>query len=405
MPSTITSLLLLSSSSSSNELFVSSSHYFYLGDPVAVLEQLIALLPGQRCKQIEYFNTFLGRDTEFRQVFDLVAANFAHRNSEHKNSHIFVLVPGGPGIGKTRFSHELQYRLRKFVYPGSDPALVAALQNPIYLLIDFNNGMQYVDLFDPKQTASVRMGARLFKAYFGGEKPFAAILSMAGNSLFAMEPNLILQRIIVEERKSRGADFPICIIVHVDEFQLYITRTSQAENVSLDEARNKYKDMLKQIGAFMMHNSMFEWDRNAFILPVCSGISEIDTTFLPTEYGKDVVRLPPLSRDEAMIMANEKYTADPSWPATKAQNYFQVALSDTGTILLLIHAIFIIVLEGYIPRYIEYLVNSTHCNITDWGDQLYLKVSKGYGELISHHSSKLERAALLALTAETVLFM
>jgi len=65
----------------------------------------------------------------------------------------------------------------------------------------------------------------------------------------------------------------------------------------------------------------------------------------------------------------------------------------------------IIFLEGYIPRYIEYLLEPAHCNITDWGFQLYLKVSRVYGELIVARSSEMEHAALLALVAEMVLFM
>lgn len=60
-------------------------------------------------------------------------------------------------------------------------------------------------------------------------------------------------------------------------------------------------------------------------------------------------------------------------------------------------------MKGYIPRYVEYLVAPSHCNITDWGDQLRLEVTQAYGDLIVAHSSALEQVALFALAAESVL--
>lgn len=274
---------------------------------------------------------FLGRENEFRQVYEVVSSNFALRNAEQKSSHTFVFVPGGPGIGKTRFAHELPTLLRNFHSDESPPELVAALQNPVYILVDFNIGLQYLPLLDSVYHPTVCMGVRLLRAFFGGNLDLGMMCSNIGAHIKDISTPDVLSAIIAEERMSRGPDAPLCIFIHIDEYQLYIARTQEEEKVSLAAARYRYKDLLKQIGGFMLHDGMLKWDRNTFIVPVCSGISEIDTTFLPTEYGKDVVRLPPLSRDDAMSMANEKYSADPGWPAIKTSDFFQVALSDTGT--------------------------------------------------------------------------
>lgn len=275
--------------------------------------------------------SFLGRNEELRQVLHIALSNYSQRLSGSKSAHTFVLVPGAPGIGKTRFAHELQFRLKHDVQSGMDPSFVAALQNPLYLLIDFNNGMQFQEALDLHYSPTVCIGVRLLRAYFGGK--LELLVRALAADLGSITTDAVLSRIIAEERKSKGPNATICLIIHIDEFQILIEQYEQ-HGFDLRLARSKYKELLKEIGRFMMRVDLSDFDPNAFILPVCSGISLADTVFLSTEYGQHIVRLPPLTHEEAMKMAAERYAADPAWPATAELNAFQVALSDTGTSLL-----------------------------------------------------------------------
>ena len=275
---------------------------------------------------------FLGRAEAFQQMMDYAHSNFSHRDSSAKSQKTFVLVPGGPGVGKTRFAFELQHSLPSLPHP--DPSFHAALQDPLYLSIDLNNGMQFNQLLDAHPLPDVRIGFRLAMAYFGGKMTLASISLSARDSFDTFDCASVLIKIITRERARRGAGATFCIIIHIDEYQIYIEKVASSLNYSLEKAREFFKDMLRSIGVFLVNSASNSGSvKNVFLLPVCTGTSANDVTFLPTEYHRVSIRLPPLSSDQAMQMAEERYHLQAAWARVKTSNHFVVALNDTGTLL------------------------------------------------------------------------
>lgn len=55
---------------------------------------------------------------------------------------------------------------------------------------------------------------------------------------------------------------------------------------------------------------------------------------------------------------------------------------------------------GYIPRYIEFLLQPARCPVEDWGSLLLDAVMRSYGEILDAHAEQMEYVVLLSLTAE-----
>jgi hypothetical protein len=75
---------------------------------------------------VTYCHKFYGREDQLCQAAQSVVNNYANRyDSDHK-SHTFLLVPGGSGIGKTRFGDELSHVSPDFLRTISDLSVWAA---------------------------------------------------------------------------------------------------------------------------------------------------------------------------------------------------------------------------------------------------------------------------------------
>lgn len=240
-----------------------------------------------------------------------------------------MLIPGGPGIGKTRFAHELQFPCR--IPPNMSAEFKSAFSKPLYIYLDLNNGLQYEYLFDSKYDASIRLGVRLASHYFASSTPFVQFLKLSDDSLNQFEFYSVLRYVVQQERLSRDANEVIPIILHIDEYQLYIDAASTTGELGQKKARCFFKEMLHHIGIFMISSQYH--DLNVCLLPICTGTSSYDVTFLPTEYNRTLIKLPPLSAEHAQAMAQEHYAEN--WSRISTSNAFQVALSDTGSSHLL----------------------------------------------------------------------
>ena len=106
---------------------------------------------------------FHDRDIQLKEVFaKVIAVNFATRGTD--NTQAFAVVPGGSGIGKTRFGweaaqltsnpHFASMVKHNFNYDPSD--IVTE-----YVYIDFKTSERFTEEFDSNETASVRLGGRL----------------------------------------------------------------------------------------------------------------------------------------------------------------------------------------------------------------------------------------------------
>lgn len=256
-----------------------------------------------------------------------MASNLRNRRSNMKSDHCFLVVPGGPGIGKTRFAHELQFSAR---VPPTIDTFKSTFSNPLYLYIDLNNGLQYDYLFDSKYDASTRLGVRLASHYFASETSFPEFVSTVSTSMNLLRFEKVLHHVVQHERRSRHTDEVIPIILHIDEYQLYIDSVGKQEHLTAELSRDYFKDMLRQIGMFMIDSQ--HHPLNICLLPVCTGTSPFDINFLPTEYRDAMIQLPPLSRDHAEYIARDSLGND--WDDYKKDAAFQIALRDTGIIIL-----------------------------------------------------------------------
>ena len=108
-----------------------------------------------------YEHSFYDRDAIMSEVMSqVVKSNFANRGKTDHNMHTFIVVPGGSGIGKSRFGYEIWNRIANSGRDGGIfkdcPPIVAK-----YVSIDFNNGERYNTTFDKYVTPDLSLGVRM----------------------------------------------------------------------------------------------------------------------------------------------------------------------------------------------------------------------------------------------------
>src|SRR5207248_1350546 len=146
---------------------------------------------------------------------------------------------------------------------------IEALKDPCYIFIDLNNGCKYTDGFDDKEDSSVRIGTRI--ALSSGLVPnrrLSALMNDTNIRLFSLSDVIceILQRRIKMQQRSVEA-----IIIHIDEYQLYINDVQQYQQLSWINSRDFFKSMLREIGNVMRGSN--KYDGKYFIIPICTGTS------------------------------------------------------------------------------------------------------------------------------------
>ncbi|PKY48303.1 hypothetical protein RhiirA4_524867 [Rhizophagus irregularis] len=287
---------------------------------------------------------FYDHEQALKLMLDVARSNFQGRKSlDHKN-HNFLLIPGGIGIGKTRMGWKSKYLSSNLVGENDDnDEFVEAMKNPCYNFIDLNNGSKYIDGFDDKEDASVRIGARIALS--------SGLVSDSRLSTLVMDTNIglfSLSNVICEILKHHFIKnwCPLAIIIHLDEYQVYINDIQQHQQLSWKNSRDFFKSMLKAIGSVMHGNNIErEYNGKYFIIPICTGTSAIDIHFLPTEHKQEILELRPLNYVSAKSMFLDKY-------------YYSSGIANKDDVFI-----------------DDFLGQSTLKSDFDWGNQLLTKIS------------------------------
>ncbi|CAG8739623.1 9465_t:CDS:2, partial [Funneliformis caledonium] len=243
---------------------------------------------------------FYDRDEALNLILDVACLNYEKRTSNDHKDHHFIQVPGGIGIEKTRIGWESQYLLSSLKAENDyTDEFKKALKDPCYIFVDLNNGCKYLMGFDDKKDSSVRIGARMAVASGLVSGRLSDLLDTNTKCLNLF--NVISH--ILKLRLETNQQSVYAIIIHLDEFQLYIDDVQIHQKTSWELARKFYKTMLKEIGSVMRENS----NANYFIVPICTGTSAIDINFLLTEHSQISLNLKPLNYESARSMFLDKY--------------------------------------------------------------------------------------------------
>lgn len=322
-------------------------------------------------------------------MLEVARYNYQGRNTPDHKNHKFILIPGGIGIGKTRMGWESKHLSSIKKSSGDTSEFIKALEDPFYIFIDLNNGSKYIEDFDSGEDPSIRIGTRV--AVASGLVPKCSRL----RDLLKTNPTELfkLSDVICEILKRRSKEVE-AIIIHIDEYQLYINDAQKHEQQSWSRSRDFFKSMLREIGSVMRGNDMTnEFNNKYFIIPVCTGTSAIDVHFLPTEHTQEILELKPLNYESAESMFLDKYeysrqstdtgknqiaeglkshrSSDLNSEDIKKlstefcnfvlkQQHFRIAMFDTG----------------FIPKFIDDLLGPHILESDfDWGNQLFTKIS------------------------------
>ncbi|GES98232.1 hypothetical protein GLOIN_2v1805244 [Rhizophagus clarus] len=336
---------------------------------------------------------FYDRDQALNSILKVARYNYEGRNTPDHKNHRFILIPGGIGIGKTRMGWESKYLTSILSTRSSDTTEFAeALKDPCYVFIDLNNGNKYIEDFDYKEDPSIRIGTRV--AVASGLIPECSrlhdLLKTNTKELFHLSDVIceILKRRFIMHQRSVEA-----IIIHLDEYQLYINDVQQYQKLSWTNSRNFFKSMLREIGSVMRGNNMKdEYDKKYFIIPICTGTSAIDVHFLPTEHTQEILELKPLNYDSARSMFLDKYDYSKQTTDTGRNLIVQALKSHFASDLInenieskstevcnfvLDQQHFHIALydTGFIPKFIDDLLSPLSLmSDFNWGNQLFAKI-------------------------------
>ncbi|CAG8656881.1 3417_t:CDS:1, partial [Acaulospora colombiana] len=186
-------------------------------------------------------------------MLEIAYNNYKGRSSRDHKDHKFLLIPGGVGIGKTRMGWESQYLLSSVKsedYDNDD--FKEALKDPCYIFIDSNDRFRYTSGLDNEVESSVRIGARVAVASGLVSENLATLINK-NIQLFNLSDVIyeIVKRRIIMKQRSIDA-----IIIHLDEYQIYISDTQKRKNITWTQARDFFKLMLREIGSVMRGNTM-----------------------------------------------------------------------------------------------------------------------------------------------------
>ncbi|CAG8550372.1 15703_t:CDS:2, partial [Acaulospora morrowiae] len=334
------------------------------------------------------------RNQALNSISRVAEYNYQGRSSPDHKDHRFILIPGGMGIGKTRMGWELKNLSSILSTRINDTVeFVEALKDPCYVFIDLNNRSRYIKGFDDVEYSSIQIGTRVAIAsgLVPGCHSLSKLLETNSPKLFELSDVIceILQRRFKMQHRSVEA-----IIIHIDEYQLYINDVQQYQQESWIKSRHFFKSMLSEIGSVMRGNNIKdEYYGKYFIIPICTGTSAIDVHFLPTEYTQEIFELKPLNYVSAKSMFLDKYdyskqTTDEGRnlvvQGLKLHHYSELNNEDIEKLsadfcnFVLNQQHFHIAMfdTGFIPKFIDDLLScSTLTSYFDWGNQLFTKIS------------------------------
>ncbi|CAG8661461.1 7898_t:CDS:2, partial [Ambispora gerdemannii] len=372
------------------------------GKRAKTLDSLLSFATLQSPDVKNFSHKFYDRDQALNSILNVARTNYAGRKSSDHKDHEFILIPGGIGIGKTRMGWESQHLFSSLKAKDSDTDdFVEALKDPCYIFIDLNNGSKYIEGFDEAAESSVRIGTRVAVSS-GLVSESLSDLSEMNIKLFRL-PDVIYE--ILERRfktKQRSVE---AIVIHLDEYQLYINDVRKYQQASWEDARDYFKSMLREIGSVMRGNMMIKTESGHagnsyhglngryFIIPICTGTSAIDIHFLPTEHTNKRLELKPLNYDSAKSMFLDKYnysrqTTESNrelvtqglkkhYSFTFGEDVNDLSMKLCNLVLNQQHFRIAMFDSGFIPKFIDDLLQPTLLMSNfDWGNHLFISMSE-----------------------------
>jgi hypothetical protein len=303
---------------------------------------------------IEQYGKYLGRadvTLRDRQQALRVLAGAVVRSVEATadNPRHLVVFAGPSGSGKTRAGYEgsamwdhaagraaLEEALKGKPQEVADKLCglsaldTASGANVLTLYIDLNNGLQYDPEIDLK-SADVRLGARLAANALGWA--LGELVHVPQEQLLVAKVLSAILRGHLERRTSSAP--PLLLVVHVDEWQLYMQKVVEKQKVDVSEVVGDIKSMFSALNSFAFNPP--EDLRGMFVLlPILSGTPVLGGVQLSlTERMKRINGpLPPLSDGEALELAVELFGkagfGEAAVRSMLASVAARVGLSDTG---------------------------------------------------------------------------
>ena len=304
----------------------------------AAIDACKRLPPGS---EMEFSHSFHDRENQMKEMMErVVEHNFRNRGRTDNKNHRFAVVPGGSGIGKSRFGFEVSNSINDISGKRVSTGFGTVKWPPIvtkYVFIDFCNGQEFDSDFDTSSWAGLRLGVRL-AAQGLLNKRFADIIHRPRSKYVAFDTRAVLERIVINALESKDAETVVAVVLHLDEFQFYVDKTD----------REGLKSMLREVGQFMREGlNHTKYHKRFFIVPVLTGTSANDVSFrLMEKYQELLIHLPPLTMGSGFKMYDDKFLDGLSKEANKererlllarSQNHFHVALADTGLVPRIVH--------------------------------------------------------------------
>ncbi|RUS19227.1 hypothetical protein BC937DRAFT_87802, partial [Endogone sp. FLAS-F59071] len=136
--------------------------------------------------------------------------------------------------------------------------------------IDFSNECQYEWHLDEKYNTTICFGICI------------AVVSGLVKNLTKLLDNYSLKEftannVIYLSTTSKLVSTLETIIVHINEYQIYIDSLQKHRNREWSLARDLFKDMLKEIGRFMRKDVLNDPEKQYFVIPICTGTSALFT--------------------------------------------------------------------------------------------------------------------------------
>ncbi|GBB92486.1 hypothetical protein RclHR1_20100003 [Rhizophagus clarus] len=185
-----------------------------------------------------------------------------------KSGYWCLVSGGGPGIGKTRFGHDLFYYVKENLEKPKEWSSI----HFEYLYIDFGNGIQ-LDELDYRYPTTVIFGLRIAYAFFIEKKydmKFEEFRSLARVHCHNLDVHFNVDNVIKSCRKSLklsvGEQF--FLYLHIDEFQL-IDTWDKKDNTS--PPKELFKSMISSLSRYIVPTSFSMTISDTFVLPFLSG--------------------------------------------------------------------------------------------------------------------------------------
>lgn len=295
-------------------------------------------------------HTLRDRTDHLEAIERVCKSNYAQRRELDHKSHGFVVIPGGSGIGKTRLGYEAS-RIQQQRCVSK------------YLFINFRSGERFDKDFDGAGSTypeGVQLGVRLLCVYLGVSFERVIHLEDIRSYLKALNVPEVLSFIADRTEKSLlmtlGSEVVVRLIIHIDEFQAYIRHVQDSiKELDGGYGARQFDTQLMSIGSWMSSGH----SKRMFVVPIMSGLSDVDITMELSKYPVTSIHPTPLSEDSALELLREACPHDSAeW---LKQEPFRVAFGDTGYVPWVLDRLFKFGKDSEAPE-----------RTIDWGTGLHI---------------------------------